>query len=236
MILDGDSPFRQIPVELNQSQATFLDGIRYSVDMAELAYERLRVSLYGFAIESHSSSESSPESKQLAAIFLDAWSIIDSVHRLRGILDQMPGLSKGKSPKYQLFRRKTQEVEEFRHTVQHLNHELREMAKNGWPVWGVLDWVTAIDSKGGVFRSSMIVSGRCLSGEHPICNPLGKDIELPVDHVTLHLKDLALSLSDTMRSVRAVVLPIEKTLRKQFKGLSASGADIFVHMDVEIDS
>ncbi len=208
MIIGSDSPFRQIPVELNQSQATFFDGIRYSVDMAEVAYERLRHSLYSFAIETRG-SESSPESKQLAAIFLDAWSIVDSAYRLREILDQMPGLPKGKSPKYQLFRRKTKEVEEFRHTIQHLNHELRTMAENGCPVWGALDWITVTDQKGGVFRSSMIVSGRFLPFKLPICNPLGKDIELPVDHITLHLKKLTLSLSDTIRSIREVIVPIE---------------------------
>ena len=42
MIIDEGSPFRRLPSELDRRQALFLDGIRYSVEMADLAHTRLR--------------------------------------------------------------------------------------------------------------------------------------------------------------------------------------------------
>jgi hypothetical protein len=45
MIIDDGSPFMQLPAALNRKQALFLDGIRYSVEMATLAHARLRRTL-----------------------------------------------------------------------------------------------------------------------------------------------------------------------------------------------
>ena len=123
---------------------------------------------------------------RFAGPFLDAWSIVDSVHRLRELLEQLPGFARAKSPSYQVFVRKTADVEDFRNTIQHLRTELPQYAQNGWPVWGVLDWVAVVDEAEGLLRMCAIVAGRILSGECFLCNPLGKAIEQPVDHVTLH--------------------------------------------------
>ena len=109
------------------------------------------------------------------------------------------------------------------------------MAIDGWPVWGALDWVAVIDSDAGVVRSCVIVAGRTVSGRYHVCNPLGKAIVSPVDHITLHCKNEAVSLSDTMKSVKAVVAPLEKSLGRQFKDLPSTGADVFVCVDFKRD-
>lgn len=227
MIIRKNSPFRRIPDKLNRRQATFLDGIRYSVEMADLAYERLRQSLFVITTEM-SKKDLGLAPSPFVGPFSDAWLIVDSVHRLREILEQMPGFAKRKSPPYQVFRRSTLGVKDFRHTIQHLRNELDVMAANGCPVWGVLNWVAVTDPEAGLVRSCVIAAGRIISGQHPLCNPLGKAIESPVDHITLHCKHKCVSLSDTIRSVKAVIAPFEKSLAEQFKDMPRTGADLLI--------
>jgi hypothetical protein len=49
MIIDDNSPLRRLPGELNRKQALFLDGIRYSVEIAYLSHTRLRQTLFELA-------------------------------------------------------------------------------------------------------------------------------------------------------------------------------------------
>ena len=46
MIVQANSPFRHLPVNLDSRQTLFLDGIRYSIEMIDIAYTRIRQTLY----------------------------------------------------------------------------------------------------------------------------------------------------------------------------------------------
>ncbi len=50
LIVGEESPLRQLPADLNCKQTLFLDGIRYSVEMADLAHARLRDTLLRLAV------------------------------------------------------------------------------------------------------------------------------------------------------------------------------------------
>jgi len=236
MIIGKDSAFRRLPQGLDQRQATFLEGIRYSVEMADLAYSRLRSVLWSLSTEDgleHTQQDVSP----FVVPFLDAWSIVDSVHRLRQLLEHMPGLKRAKCSSYQLFVRKTSPVLQFRNAIQHLRKELDAMSCQSWPVWGVLDWVAVIHSEQGLLCCCVMTAGKTTSGKYPVCNPLGMQMESPVDHVTLQYKEDRLSLSDTMRSVASVVRPLQESLARQFHGMSSTGSDLIVRvaMQVQLD-
>lgn len=45
MIVSEESRFRRLPPELKPKQRLFFDGIRYSIETADLAYSRLRETL-----------------------------------------------------------------------------------------------------------------------------------------------------------------------------------------------
>lgn len=212
MIIEKESPLRHLPADLDPKQATFLDGIRYAIEMADLAYSRLTQSLHVFATEYARGSETTVNDRLWASSFLDAWSIVDSVHRLRGLLAQLPQLKKS-SPPYQVFERKTRDVEEMRNIVQHLNRELRHFAQNNLPVFGTIDWLTVINTDLGIVRSSVIVAGRAMSGTHQLCNPLGKRVAIPVDHITLTCKSRTVDVSGTISSITSIVSMIETSLR-----------------------
>src|ERR1700722_14623995 len=139
MIISEDSPFRRLPADLNAEQAAFLDGVRYAADMVGLSYERLKLALRKLA------TEEKPGQVYFTAAFQDAWSIVDSVHRLRRILGHMPGMTNS-TPRYKLFARRTAVAEELRNRIQHLGERLKAVASDGEPVWGTLAWTTVVET------------------------------------------------------------------------------------------
>jgi len=74
MIIGPDSPLRRLPTALDRKQALFLDGIRFSVEMADLAYQRLRHTLLNFESSFDRSAAYSPG----VVAMIDAWVIIDN--------------------------------------------------------------------------------------------------------------------------------------------------------------
>ncbi len=51
MMIREDSPLRRLPSGLDLKQTLFLDAIRYSVDMADIAHTRLRETLISLTYE-----------------------------------------------------------------------------------------------------------------------------------------------------------------------------------------
>jgi len=89
-VVPEDSALRKPPKELSGRQVLILDGIRYAVEMADVAYGWLYERLARMA---RSSSE--PTTRDIAAVMLDAWSVIDAVHRFVDLVGAMPGLPQG---------------------------------------------------------------------------------------------------------------------------------------------
>lgn len=221
MIIDDNSPFRRVPAQTNRKQMLFYDGIRYSVEMADLAHTRLRETLYEIA---QSPTAPEPYPHEFASAVLDAWSIVDLVHRLRGLIEQAPGV-KQKSPPLLSFMKKTAEVERLRNSVQHLNQQIHKIAEFNIPVWGALSWVTLLDPERRSVWTCTLVAGTFFERTEPLINPLGKQFSPPVDLITLEASNCSVCLSDAMRSVEQVARSLEDHLREQFKDLPNMGRD-----------
>lgn len=115
----------------------YLDGIRYSVSMADVAARRLRVTLDEVAVR-HAASQEAEE--QVVSALLDAWSIIDMCHRARELVQATPGLSQ-KLPGIQVFLRGTSHIEDLRHYVQHFRKGIPNVPTSWTPLWGGLSWI-----------------------------------------------------------------------------------------------
>lgn len=59
------------------------------------------------------------------AAFQDGWAFVDSINRLRRLLDHMPRMPKN-SPRLQVFSRATTGIETLRNAIQHLDEELAQ--------------------------------------------------------------------------------------------------------------
>jgi hypothetical protein len=103
-IISDESPFRRMPVDMPRRQILYLDALRLSAEMAALAFDNLHTLLLGLCER----REDSLGDRAVRAI-LDAYSVIDAVHRFRQLLQATPGLKHNAA--YELFMRHTKGVE-----------------------------------------------------------------------------------------------------------------------------
>ena len=230
MIINDQSPFRRLPPHLDRKQTLFLDGIRYSIEMADLASSRLSETLFEISFNQEDS-----ESKHLNTVsaLQDAWSIVDSIHRLRGLLSQAPGF-KQKAPGMRLFLQRTADIGHLRNSVQHLNNEIKSLVNKNLPVWGVLSWFAIRDPKQRSGLACSLIAGTLFeSKNNPIVNPLGKMMHGLVDLITLTANERCSCLSDVMRQVEVMIKDMEKQLEQQFTKLPQAGSDVLICLEIE---
>jgi hypothetical protein len=232
MILETDSPLRRIPAQLNPRQILFFDGIRYSIDMVDMAHQRLVGTLYDLTKNCTSHSDEPIATKFITAT-QDAWSIIDSVHRLRMLIGQSPGF-KQNTPDYQLFFRGTAKITDLRNFIQHLDQNIPKLESQNIPVWGALSWITVLDPNcKSCFTCTLLTGTIFKSMEELLVNPIGKKIEIPIDHITLAANGYTISLSDVMRSIQRITRYVESGLKDQIKDLPPKQEDILACAEIE---
>jgi hypothetical protein len=218
-------------VSTRRAQELFLDGIEYSIQMAECAYERLR------ANAARHLPDRGEDCPSLELLFLDAWSVIDCSKRLRALVDQALGLKK--TPAVKSFLKATEAIAAFRNYYQHLETEAVGIATTGWPIWGALSWVKilepATEGNGRLLSTRTVIPGRLASVAIPMMNPLGKDIASPTDHFVLSIADATINLSDLMASIRLFNVRYAVAVRKgaELTGI-AEGAPIPIVIDVNV--
>jgi len=231
-IIAKESPLRRLPVELDPTQASFLDAIRLTSELGGLAYSRLT---YNLQVIGSREGEEWLGPGDAASVFLDAWSVVDALHRLREILLQMKGI-KRRGPKWELFRRSTDGVANLRNTVQHLNNELADMAKNRWSPWGRLNWLQLVDLELLLVRAYFLCPGRIQSGTHPVPNPCNLSFYGMVDHVHLFSKNDEFDLSRAVRHAADVIQIIEDSLTRTFPASNWSGSDLLAVIEFQMNS
>jgi hypothetical protein len=213
LIVSPDSPLRRIPSLVSRRQALFIEGIRYSIDMAELAWERLCNTLLSVT----QMDRSDPEDQSHTSAMLDAWSIVDSLNRLRRLLEYMPGVKgKRKSPSYRLFMEATDQVPALRNTMQHLDTAIQDVQDNfNWAVWGSLAWAV-VRPESNEILTCIFMPGIPV-GQRPAVNPGGRAFwHVPIDLITIERSGVSVCLSDAMRRVVVVAASIDKSLSEAF--------------------
>jgi hypothetical protein len=170
LISRGDLPARQ---------ATQLEAIAFSANVIELVYGRLEAFLW----------EGDPNAPDFAEQSLsDAWSIIDWVHRLDGIVRHCPGLSVTSAAVVDLLN-STSLVENHRNAIQHPAATLHAVTPSGRSPWGYLCWSRRGEADQPSPFSRVTAVGR-----------LGRDATTyvirmtglprwPIDHVSLYSSD-----------------------------------------------
>ena len=230
MLIGDDSPLRQLPSGLNIKQTLFLDAIRYCVEMADMSHCRLQQTLTELTSKFKSEKETTNIGTASLHALSDAWSIIDSVNRLRTLLNQMPYLKK-KSPGLISFSKQTEVVEELRNIFQHLNHEIDNLIQNKSTAFGILNWVVPFDSSAKRCYICSLQPGTIFNRGFPLINPAGKCIAYPIDMITLIAGGKTVCLSDVMNHVSKLISSLENGLGKQIKELLQAGTDLLIILE-----
>lgn len=132
--LDGVRPLMQASTDTRLIQC--LDGLALSFEMLEYVHSELHKTC----------SQLTSQRNALAIAFLQCWSFVDIVHRIRELAQAVPGLG-AKNPELRAFLDAASIAEPFRHYIQHLRRELSKSPGYGSPVWGSLSWVDAANAR-----------------------------------------------------------------------------------------
>lgn len=204
--------------------------------MADLSYARLRST--AATMTSTLANGQQLEGAFYAAAFMDAWVIIDSTHRLRELVRQLPGFSKKKqNVEWRTFESSTAIVKDFRNKVQHLDQEIKEVVKLNQPVWGMLTWFAALDENPETIMHCWLGAGTVFPMETPGFT-IGEQEELepPVDHIKLHAHGLTVSLTDALNAIERMFRDLERAFGEAFDkfppGTPTGGSDIFISVEM----
>lgn len=138
-LIDAGFLMRALSNFKNTRHLLVVDALRYALLIEQRAFASLRRALR--RIETLNTVKRRPSEAVALTALTAAWTMVDTVHRARDMVRQVPSLSQ-KKPDVQLFVRNSQEVGTFRDLYQHLNTEIPKMAGKANPVMGVLSWVT----------------------------------------------------------------------------------------------
>ena len=138
-MISSDSPFKNIPQNLDRKQAFFLDGIRYAAEICSLSYGRLTEGLRDLA---HKPENSTPE-PSYAPYFLDAWAFVDAADRLRCFWAAQPNAASIPelfSP--QTLINELSQIRRMRNIADHIAQRADQVISVNAAALGILAWVT----------------------------------------------------------------------------------------------
>jgi hypothetical protein len=221
------SPLRGLPANLEPRQRVLFDGVRFAIDMAELTFDRLVDAL--LRISQDGKADNVPGG--FGAPFCDAWTVIDSVNRIRPLLLSIPG-AKDALP-VQHFIQKTEDVYRLRNRVQHLHGRLDKLAADKLPTWGIITWVTVADPASFTGHVHAIVAGSVFDTEHVMENPVGSTIRVPLDLVKLRAHGEVVALTSIPAILQELVSFLEGQLRRQFNDVPVAASDVYLRLEFQ---
>lgn len=194
-----------------------LDAIRYTFEGAEVAYSRLYETLQYLG--------GGGEWASFAALYLDAWAMIDQGYRLRALLAAWRNPDGSCIvPDESHLQPLDGSVRAMRNHIQHLHERVDRFATSDPAAWGLLTWTTIRDD--GTHAICWLAAGPPRPGI-----PFG-DVRVqsdqfrsPVDHVVLRAYGDAVDLSDLYLVMKQLADQFDIATRQQFAGKPSQGSD-----------
>lgn len=127
MLLNNNSVFRHLPVEIGGRNLLILDSLRFTIEIIDRCWERLNINLVCLSMNK--------QTKDLPLLFSDAWSIVDNVQRFIKLYKLLPSDSQHKilDP--------LTRINEFRNTFAHLDERIDESFLNTkCTFYGAISW------------------------------------------------------------------------------------------------
>jgi hypothetical protein len=230
-VLSDDSPLHRLPSSLDRQQVLFLDGISFSVYMTSIGYQRLQALLYEETLAEQ------PTHVRQALIVMDDWSIIDTVNRLRVLVEgvkSIGGLRRG--PAVTSLLKSVHDVETLRNAVQHQDEQVEKLRQNGRPLWGSLSWLYRASPDAKEFRVVVMIPGTLAkTGGVPFVKPEGREYEVPVGLVELTAAGVTVCLSDVMKAVGRFAVRLERAAVDAFAAIPEGATDYIARLDLPVD-
>ena len=232
-MISDDSPLKKLPDALDPKQTLFLDGIRHAAEFAHFAYQRLKDRLTELALRSREGHSGG----NFTEPFLDAWSVVDAIDRLRSLVKLAPGFDHTSASFSSQFLAQTQSIRLLRNVADHIAQRADQIVARKGTALGMLSWVTVKSEEH--FMSCTIRPGTLRTSRTPVINPIEKSIVLPTGLVTLsageHSADLTEAMDWAYRMIKSIEITLEKWLNENGLSHAPTAADMlavceFVHV------
>lgn len=155
-MFSNESPFLNIPQELDARQALYIDGLRHAAQIADLAYRRLCSGLTQCVLSSCKGKKRS----EFTYLYLDAWAFIDATDRFRSLWEMQPGtelIPDQFAPAR--IREKLQGIRDLRNVSAHIAQKIDQIVSLKSSVLGSLSWVTIVSQAPLVIKTCFIRPG-----------------------------------------------------------------------------
>lgn len=233
VLIPENSPLRRPPSTFSRRQVLLLDGIRYAAEMAHIAYGRLSKHL-----QSVGASTTEPRVLDTAVAMLDAWSIVDSAHRFRDLVENMPGLPN--STWKRLLHDRTEDIAALRDCVQHQLGEIDRLCSRGGQLWGYLSWAEVREGRYTGKWLMMTGGSDYVNDEWLFIGPAVLPFDVPIGRIRLNAFGRKVYLG---RTVKALVDAVAELATEIGKGTLShvgppaserSGADMVLEGHIEL--
>lgn len=137
---------RRLDIDVRQAES--LEAIAFAANVVDFVYRRLLETLPG-----------SPEDGQvpIEGAFADAWTMIDWLHRIDGLVRDCRGVSE-RSVEVRDFLNGSSLVETHRHLIQHPQRSLAATSESGRSSWGHIAWISNHKLEGQAARWVLVPS------------------------------------------------------------------------------
>ena len=223
-----DSPFRTLPAELPPRQILYFDALRLSAEMVQAAYEQLEAVLHR-AMEMDTVKLGSDSIGAL----LYAYAVVDAGNRFRDVFRVAPRLKHNEV--YNLFMRSTENLEQLRDVVQHLNNELSQIGESRASALGTITWLGPSPATDAPPSCWTLQPGTSYPEQRTLGPLVDRLSYLPagaVDQIVLRTSRVKVDLGEISRRVSSVIQSLEVPLREYAEGKPRLGSNRLVSFEL----
>lgn len=213
------SYFRSPPTNLTPEQVLVFNGIRYSLDICDLCYDRMKKNLFDLSYSEANQIPSFP------SIFSDVWSIINNATIFYNIVTRHFDIKKN-----DLIFEKIQGIEFLRHSNQHIDERIDEiLLERELPIYGSLSWYAQLEPNSPEGKIMMINSGTIThrkSTKTDCTNPSDKINDEKINDIKLSMvvkinkstfERKIINLNELMKGLGSIIEFFEKQMKRQLE-------------------
>jgi len=233
-----DSPFLNLPANLDRKQAFYLDGIRHAFEIIDYAFFRLSSSLN--ELGKNYSENNRPTS--YVTYYLDAWAFVDALDRLVALWKLQPSANTIPDPwKPDKFKEQMRHIRDIRNVSDHLAQRADQIISKNATALGELSWITVINIDPPEMKSCFIRPG-VLSPSIKFQMNIPKQnlfITNGAGNILLKAHTYTANLSEAYQQVIGLAEYAENSLKSSFRNQGTSnpiGGDLFAICDLDFSA
>lgn len=229
-----DSPFLNLPANLERKQAFYLDGIRHAFEIIECAFTRLSGGLSELGKDYSETSRPS----SYAAYYLDAWALVDALDRLVALWRLQPSAHTIPAPwSPDKFQEEMRDIRNIRNVSDHLAQRADQIISKNSTALGELSWITVLNIEPLEMKSCFIRPGVLSPKIHFKINIPKQSLFIAngSGNILLKAHTYTANLSEAYQKAAGLAQYAEASLKSSFSNLDTSkpiGGDLFAICDL----